>query len=200
MLATVSAGAFWFHPRPVVGKAWTPLPRRHCASVGIDEAGPRMRAALSTPLTRYNQSRERIFTALLADRTRPWSVAELAENVPEVSADAARSTLYLLLADRLVHESPRHRRMTFHLTAEGAEVLRHVLRRWRAARPDPHETTGQVPVGRARTAATGPRPVEERPSGWRPVWALGWKVLQGPEPGNVTETVAVRQSRPGLGW
>jgi len=100
-----------------------------------------MRRLTSTPLTRYSHSRARIFTALLADRTRKWTVAELAETVPEAATDAARTTLYLLLADRLVHQSPGHRRMTFHLTEDGAEILHHVLRQWRTASPDPRRTT-----------------------------------------------------------
>ena len=76
--------------------------------------------ALPPVLTRHNPTRERIFAALLTEPTRHWSVAELATDVPEVSADAARTTLYLLLAHGLVRQSPGHRRLTFHLTMEGA--------------------------------------------------------------------------------
>jgi hypothetical protein len=126
---------------PVADKA--PMPPRFSdrGQVGIDATGPSMRPLSPTPLTRYNHSRARIFTALLADRARKWTVAELAETVPEASTDAARTTLYLLLADRLVHQSPGHRRMTFHLTEDGAEILHHVLRQWRTASPDRRRTT-----------------------------------------------------------
>jgi len=44
-----------------------------------------MRPSLSTPLTRYSHSRARIFTVLLADRARKWTVAELAETVCTVA-------------------------------------------------------------------------------------------------------------------
>jgi hypothetical protein len=122
-------------------EAPTPPWFRNRAQVGDDETGPSMRPLSSTPLTRYSHSRARIFAALLADRARKWSVAELTETVPEVSTDAARTTLYLLLADRLVHESPGHRRMTFHLTEDGAEVLHHFLRQWQTESPRSGRTT-----------------------------------------------------------
>ena len=141
MVARAPPRTFSFCLCVVVDEAPTPPRFRNRARVGNDETGPSMRPLSSTPLTRYSQSRARIFAALLADRARKWSVAELTETVPEVSTDAARTTLYLLLADRLVHESPGHRRMTFHLTEDGAEVLHHFLRQWRTASPDPRRTT-----------------------------------------------------------
>jgi hypothetical protein len=141
ILACAPARRFSFRVGPFADEAPTPPRFRDRAQVGNDETGPSMRPLSSTPLTRYSHSRARIFAALLADRARQWSVAELTETVPEVSTDAARTTLYLLLADRLVHESPGHRRMTFHLTDDGAEVLHHFLRQWRTAIPDPRRTT-----------------------------------------------------------
>lgn len=133
MVARAPPRTFSFCLCVVVDEAPTPPRFRNRARVGDDETGPGMKPLSSRPLTRYSHSRERIFTALLADRTRRWSVADLAETLPEVSTDAARTTLYLLLADRLVHESPGHRRMTFHLTEDGAKALHHVLCQWRTA-------------------------------------------------------------------
>jgi hypothetical protein len=141
ILARAPPRTFSFCVGSFADEAPTPPRFSNRGQVGNDETGPSMRPSLSTPLSRYSHSRVRIFTALLADRARKWSVAELAETVPEVSTDAARTTLYLLLADRLVRESPGHRRLTFHLTEDGAEVLHHVLRQWRTASPDPRRTT-----------------------------------------------------------
>jgi hypothetical protein len=118
-----------------------------------------MRALSSTLLTRYSHSRERIFTALLTDPARQWSVADLAKNVPGVSTEAARTTLYLLLADRLVHQSPGRRQMTFHLSVDGAEVLQHVLRQWQVTRRVSHGTTRHARPWRASTP-TGERLID----------------------------------------
>jgi hypothetical protein len=97
--------------------------------------GPGIKAMSSSLLSRHNPARERIFTALLAEPLRDWTVAELAASVPAVSAEAARTTLYLLLNNLVVKQSPGQRRLTFHLTADGAEILRGLIDQWQARYP-----------------------------------------------------------------
>lgn len=50
----------------------------------------------------HSPTRARIFNALLAEPDRDWRVGQLAELLPDVSVEAVRTTLYLLLGERLV--------------------------------------------------------------------------------------------------
>lgn len=79
----------------------------------------------------YSLPRQRIYGALLADPERNWRVSQLAEKVPDVSVEAVRTTLYLLLGDRLVEAVPHQRHLTLRLTDSGRAAVEQIVARWR---------------------------------------------------------------------
>jgi len=87
--------------------------------------------ALSAPLNIRSPARERIYRTLLADPKALWTVAGLAQRLPGVSADAVRTTLYLLHRDHVLEPVTGQRRLTYQLGDDGAGALRAVLNRWR---------------------------------------------------------------------
>jgi hypothetical protein len=91
--------------------------------------------ALHTPiLAAYSEPRERIYRALLADPGRDWRVSQLAEQVPDVSVEAVRTTLYLLLGDRLVDVVPHQRSLTLRLSDHGRATVEQIASRWQLLR------------------------------------------------------------------
>jgi len=112
----------------------------HAGAMGV--AGDRWRSTgrpvvnvLHTPiLSVYSEPRERIYRALLAAPGRVWRVSELAEQVPNVSVEAVRTTLYLLLGDRLVEAVPHQRSLTLRLNELGRSTVEQITSRWQASR------------------------------------------------------------------
>ncbi|MEV6965698.1 hypothetical protein AB0M47_11320 [Hamadaea sp. NPDC051192] len=91
--------------------------------------------ALGTPiLAVFSEPRERIYRALLAEPGRDWRVSQLAERVPQVSVEAVRTTLYLLLGDRLVEVVPHQRSLTLRLNDKGRAMLTQITAGWRRSR------------------------------------------------------------------
>src|SRR5215471_13238863 len=80
-----------------------------------------------SPLTaRRNATREAIYACLLADPRRPWTVNDvLGAMMPgrRPASGAIRSTIYVLLNDRVMARVPFQRTMTARLTPEGVRLL-----------------------------------------------------------------------------
>ncbi|GAA1396736.1 hypothetical protein ACFQZ4_11895 [Catellatospora coxensis] len=89
-----------------------------------------MRTPHTSILAAYSEPREQIYRALLAHPARDWRVSQLAEEIPDVSVEAVRTTLYLLLGDRLVEAVPHQRSLTLRLTSEGRSTIEEITRRW----------------------------------------------------------------------
>ncbi|MFC7241258.1 hypothetical protein ACFQO7_02075 [Catellatospora aurea] len=78
----------------------------------------------------YSEPRARIYRALLSAPERDWSVSELTARLPEVSVEAVRTTLYLLLSDRLVVPVAHQRSLTLRLTETGRSIVLQIAARW----------------------------------------------------------------------
>lgn len=89
-----------------------------------------MKALFSPVLAVYSEPRERIYRALLAEPGRAWRVGQLAQQVPDVSMEAVRTTLYLLLGDRLVEPVPHQRCLMLRLNEEGRTTVEQVTAAW----------------------------------------------------------------------
>ncbi|MFG1648418.1 hypothetical protein ACGFIE_00705 [Micromonospora sp. NPDC049275] len=76
--------------------------------------------------------RRRIYTTLLEDPTRTWTVRELAAMVdtsPEgTSEGTVRDTFNVLLADGHLRQVPHRRSLTAMLTNRGQQALTNLLR------------------------------------------------------------------------
>jgi DNA-binding transcriptional ArsR family regulator len=96
--------------------------------------------ALTPILAAYSEPRERIYRALLAAQGREWRVGQLAAQVPDVSVEAVRTTLYLLLGDHLVELVPCRRSLTLRLNEFGHTTIERITSGWRR----PGETGGVV--------------------------------------------------------
>ncbi|MFG1918165.1 hypothetical protein [Micromonospora sp. NPDC048898] len=72
--------------------------------------------------------RRRIYTTLLDDPTRTWTVRELADTVNSVSEGTVRDTFNVLLANGHLREVPRQRSLTAMLTDRGQQALTRLLR------------------------------------------------------------------------
>ena len=98
-----------------------------------------MKPLYSPALAAHSEPRERIYRALLTDPGRDRTVSQLAEQVPDVSVEAVRTTLYLLLGDGVLELVPRQRTLTLRLAGDGAAVLAELLAQWQ-----PVEIGGQL--------------------------------------------------------
>lgn len=91
---------------------------------------------LSTPaLAAKDVVRQQVYAALLAEPGRGWTVACMAERLPDVAVNDVRTTLHLLLGDRLMDIEPvaRQRSLTLRLSGDGEQMLAAILRDWQAA-------------------------------------------------------------------
>jgi hypothetical protein len=94
-----------------------------------------MKALSSDLLTTASVSRQRVYETLTADPQRDWTVKDLTALLPDVSVEAVRTTVHLLLADRLVDIVPRRRMLTVRLNGDGSEALVEILSQWSAGQP-----------------------------------------------------------------
>ena len=81
----------------------------------------------------HSQVRDAVYTLLLADQTALWTVRSVFESMAStkaVSAEGVRTTLYLLLRDRLMERVPHQRMLTLRLTTAGAHTLSAIVRSW----------------------------------------------------------------------
>jgi hypothetical protein len=85
----------------------------------------------SPMLSRYNPQRHAIYTHLLEDIRREWTVATLTASLrTSATREAVRATLYVLVADGLMIEVPGHHAITVRLTADGAAALKRLVDGW----------------------------------------------------------------------
>ncbi|MCP2326949.1 hypothetical protein HDA40_005456 [Hamadaea flava] len=94
-----------------------------------------MKPLLSPVLSVHSHSRARIYAALLAESKRIWTISGLAALLPDVSVEAVRATLYLMLDDRLLDTVPHQRGLTVALTAEGRATVEQITAQWKPAEP-----------------------------------------------------------------
>ncbi|MBM0202026.1 hypothetical protein JNW90_02015 [Micromonospora sp. STR1s_5] len=71
--------------------------------------------------------RRRIYTTLLDDPTRTWTVRELAATVNTVSEGTVRDTFNVLLANGHLRQVPHQRSLTAMLTDRGRQALANLL-------------------------------------------------------------------------
>lgn len=71
--------------------------------------------------------RRRIYTTLLEDPTRAWTVRELAATVNTDSDGTVRDTFNVLLANGHLRQVPRQRSLTAMLTDRGRQALTNLL-------------------------------------------------------------------------
>lgn len=81
----------------------------------------------------HSGTRARIFGALIAEPDRAWRVSQLAALLPDVSIEAVRTTLYLLLGERMVQPVPHNRSLTLRMTDEGRSAIELIRRAWAAS-------------------------------------------------------------------
>ncbi|MEO3780952.1 hypothetical protein ABGB16_29955 [Micromonospora sp. B11E3] len=74
--------------------------------------------------------RRAIYSRLLNEGDRTWTVAELATALPLVSVEAIRTTVHLLIGERFLDLVPRSRSLTVQLTDNGTDALREILASW----------------------------------------------------------------------
>lgn len=86
----------------------------------------------STVLASHSVPRQRIYGLLLEARNRTWTISEIATLVPEVSVEAVRSTLYLLMGEQFVEAVPRQRNLTLCLTHQGRLAITAIVANWAA--------------------------------------------------------------------
>ncbi|WP_027344060.1 hypothetical protein [Hamadaea tsunoensis] len=81
---------------------------------------------------RYSTVRSQIYERMLREPSRPWAVKDLHDALADldISENAVRSTLYLLLGERVVVEQKGFRAMRVKLTEDGRDVLRVLLESW----------------------------------------------------------------------
>lgn len=82
-------------------------------------------------------SRQRVYTALLAELGRDWTVSGMAERLPDVTVNDVRTALHLLLGDGLmdIEATVRHRSLTQRRTGDGKQILTASLREWEKTGP-----------------------------------------------------------------
>jgi hypothetical protein len=102
---------------------------------------PLSSALLSTP----GVSRRHLYTALVATPGREWTVAQLVTAVPDVSVEAVRSTVNLLLQDNIVEPVAMRRALTFHTKTEGVDILTSLLSRWQTESADRDRPSATTP-------------------------------------------------------
>ncbi|WP_341720527.1 hypothetical protein QQG74_12995 [Micromonospora sp. FIMYZ51] len=100
-----------------------------------------MKALSANVLTVASVPRQRIYDALLAEPGRDWTVSQLAALLPDVSVEAVRTTVHLLLGDHLMEIVPRTRALTVRLTGEGRATVAEIRSRW-ASTQTPHGEGG----------------------------------------------------------
>lgn len=87
--------------------------------------------ALSSPILGVpSQSSVRIYGAFLDEPQRVWSISGLALQLPDVSVEAVRTMVYLMLDDRLLETVPHQRALTVKLTAAGRAILVEITEGW----------------------------------------------------------------------
>jgi len=88
---------------------------------------------LSSPaLTVRHDARQQVFATLVAHRDRSWTVASMTKELPAVTVNDVRTTLHLLLGDRLmaIETAAQQRSLTLRLTGDGEQILMAILRDW----------------------------------------------------------------------
>jgi hypothetical protein len=93
-----------------------------------------MKPLFAPILATYSEPRARIYRTLLSAPDRDWRVSELAARLPEVSVEAVRTTLYLLLGDHLVEPVAHQRSLTLRLTEAGRSTVRQIAAKWESSR------------------------------------------------------------------
>lgn len=101
----------------------------------------------------HSETRARIFGALLAEPGRAWRVSQLAALLPDVSVEAVRTTLYLLLGERMVQPVPHNRSLTLRMTNEGQSAIELIRQAWAASDAGEEAREGRVPAAK-RTSLT----------------------------------------------
>lgn len=118
---------------------WSPWPDVTGAAVRLGartvRGGWAVKAISATVLTVASAPRQRIYDALLAEPGRDWTVSQLASLLPEVSVEAVRTTVHLLLGDGLMEIVPHTRALTVRLTGEGRAAVAELRSRWAAQAP-----------------------------------------------------------------
>lgn len=115
---------------------------------------------VSAILADRSDVREEIYRTLLTDPQRPWRIAELAAQLPQVSVEAVKTTLYLMLGDRLVEPLAGQRNLTLRLSARGHTALRQITASWTpsASRPSHEPDSAHLAGPRApRVGRRAPR-------------------------------------------
>lgn len=98
-----------------------------------------MRPLHASVLAVHSTPRQQIYSTLLAQPERMWTVRELTAALPDVSVEAVTATLYQLLNERLLDQVRRTSGLTLRLNSEGHAAIVRVAHGWtitsRQARP-----------------------------------------------------------------
>ena len=89
-----------------------------------------MKPLFSPILAIHSVPRERIYQALLSAPDRTWRVTELAAQLPDVSVEAVRTTLYLMLGEHLVEPVAHRRSLTLRLNEKGRSTVQQIAAQW----------------------------------------------------------------------
>ena len=85
----------------------------------------------SPMLSRYSPQRRVIYTHLLNDRSREWTVATLAASVRRsATRESVRATFYALIAFGMMIQIPGNHAITARLTVDGADALKSLVDWW----------------------------------------------------------------------
>jgi hypothetical protein len=78
----------------------------------------------------HSAAREQVFRLLVSQPDRDWTVSAVAELLPGVSVDSVRTTLHLLMGDRLMDIVRFQRSLTLRLNSGGLTMVLAILRSW----------------------------------------------------------------------
>ena len=107
----------------------------------------------SSMLSRYSPQRRAIYSHLLKDRSREWTVATLTASLRRsASSESVRTTLYVLIADGLMIQVPGHHDITARLTTDGADALKRLVDVWPGDQVNPPAVNPDPPASHLRAS------------------------------------------------
>jgi hypothetical protein len=92
-----------------------------------------MAATPSSSAMRPTPIRERIYSLLLSEPGRKWTIRQVTDSLASgggVSTDMVRPVLYVLLADRIMVAQSGQRTLTLKLTTDGIVALQTIMYTW----------------------------------------------------------------------
>lgn len=88
------------------------------------------RPVQSAILLAPSDARRQIYELLISQPRGQWSVRDMAAQLPAVSVEAIRSTVYLLMDEDILRRLPKQRSLVVRLAEDGPATLAEILGEW----------------------------------------------------------------------